>query len=111
MSKAVEKALDRFPVVLALNAGNISATCKKLKIGRTTYVDRYSKDAEFRLACDNVQEELLDLAESKALELINEKNTQMIIFFLKTKGKSRGYVERTEVDERVQHDVRIVVRE
>ena len=111
MSKAVAKALERFPTVLGLNAGNITATCKKLKVSRATYLKHYASDKDFKLACDNVQEELLDLAESKALELIQEKNPTMIIFFLKTKGKSRGYVERTEIDERSQRDIRIVVSE
>lgn len=110
MSK-IEKKLERFPAVLALNAGNIAETCKKLKIARTTYAKHYNEDKDFRLACDTVQEELLDLVESKALELINEKNTQMIIFYLKTKGKHRGYIERTEVDERVAQEIRIVVKE
>ena len=111
MSKSVARSLERFPAVLALNAGNVSATCRRLKISRATYVQNYEKDKDFRLACDTVQEELLDLAESKALELINEKNTQMIIFFLKTKGKARGYIERTEIDERSTREVRIVVKE
>jgi hypothetical protein len=94
-----------------MNAGNIAETCRKLKVSRSAYQLNYEKDKEFALACDTVQEELLDLVESKAMELIREKNTQMIIFYLKTKGKSRGYIERTEVDERSTHEVRIVVRE
>jgi hypothetical protein len=40
----------------------------------------------------------LDLAESKLHEEILGGNTAAIIFFLKTKGKKRGYVERQEVE-------------
>ena len=107
----IERIMDRFPAVLALNAGNISDSCRKMKISRTQYHDLYNKDKAFALACDNVQEALLDFTESQAMKLIEEKNTAMIIFYLKTKGKSRGYVERTEVDERSTREVRIVVKE
>ena len=37
------------------------------------------------------------MAESEALKQIKQGNTAIIIFTLKTLGKSRGYVERTEV--------------
>lgn len=41
---------------------------------------------------------ILDLAENKLATKINEGDTTSLIFFLKTQGKSRGYVERSEHD-------------
>jgi hypothetical protein len=45
---------------------------------------------------DEIQEAMLDLVEAKLREKVNEGNMTAIIFYLKTKGKQRGYVERSE---------------
>ena len=39
----------------------------------------------------------LDFAESKLYELIKEANVPATLFYLKTKGKNRGYIERQEL--------------
>ena len=49
----------------------------------------------FVLILDNVS---LDYAESKLLENIRANKETSIIFYLKTKGKKRGYSERSELD-------------
>jgi len=41
-----------------------------------------------------VLEIALDYGESKLFELIADKNPAAVIFFLKTKGKKRGYIEQ-----------------
>ena len=43
-------------------------------------------------------ESMLDFAESKLIEHINNNDITSLIFFLKTKGKKRGYIERSEHD-------------
>ena len=70
--------------------------CKEIKINRQTYYNWMEKDEKFATAIEDEQEGLIDFVESKAFNLINEKNPTMIIFFLKTKGKHRGYVETQE---------------
>ena len=47
---------------------------------------------------NDVDESLIDFSESKLLEQINDGNLTAIIFHLKTKGKKRGYVEKSESD-------------
>lgn len=111
MTKYVERALKKFPEILEKNQGNISQTCKKLKISRSTYERLYQTDKEFQKSCNDIQEALLDEGESMLHKQIQEGNTAALIFYLKTKGKSRGYVERTEVDERNIQEIRIVTRE
>ena len=46
-----------------------------------------------RKARDEARETTIDLAESKLMEKIREGNVPSIIFYLKTQGKSRGYIE------------------
>jgi hypothetical protein len=48
---------------------------------------------EIRKECE---EKMLDLAEGNMYSLIRRKDRTMIIFYLKTKGKARGYIERSE---------------
>jgi hypothetical protein len=46
----------------------------------------------------------LDFAESKLHQSINNGSDTATIFFLKTQGKSRGYVEKQEIDHTTQGD-------
>ena len=59
------------------------------------YVESFEETKELY---DNESEAILDLAESKLIENISDNDNTAIIFYLKTKGKNRGYVERQEVD-------------
>ena len=47
---------------------------------------------------EDIAEVTLDFAESMLHKQIQDKDTTATIFFLKTKGKKRGYVERQEVE-------------
>jgi len=85
--KALEKSL-----------GIVSTACQSIGISRTTYYKYYNEDEDFRQSVDSISNIALDCAESQLFELIKEKNVTAIIFFLKTKGKRRGYIERQEVE-------------
>lgn len=82
---------------LTKSLGNISTATKVVGINRTTFYDYYNEDDEFRQAVHDIKETAIDFAESALLNQIKEGNTTAIIFFLKTQGKSRGYVERQEL--------------
>lgn len=100
-------------VLAALEAfkGIVSDACLQVGIGRTTFYRYVKEDPEFKAAVDAVQDVALDYVESKLFERIEgvmmtgkrgeeaysiPPDTTAIIFYLKTKGKKRGYVERTE---------------
>ena len=89
---------ENFLKALTLNSGHISEACKSANICRQTYYSWIEKDEEFRTMCDDVCESLLDLAESKLLENIRNNDNTAIIFFLKTKGRKRGYNESTQLE-------------
>ena len=81
----------------ASKMGNVSKACKAANISRQTYYD-WMKDKEFAGKVDEVREGLLDFAEHQLLSNIKDGKTAEILFYLKTKGKARGYIERQEVD-------------
>lgn len=56
------------------------------------------EDAEYRDQVNELTQVAIDFAESKLHSSIADGNVTAIIFFLKTKGKSRGYVERQEIE-------------
>ncbi len=89
---------ETFLIALENELGHISNACKSANIHRRTYYTWIDKDEDFKQKCEDVQESFLDLAESKLLEKINDGDNTCIIFFLKTKGKSRGYIEKQEVE-------------
>lgn len=63
-----------------------------------TSVRRYlEKYPSLREVLEEQQEKLLDFAESKLIQAIKSGEIAAIIFYLKTKGRARGYVEKTEL--------------
>lgn len=89
--KAMITALEK-------SLGIVTTACRNVGIGRDTHYRWMRDDAEYRTAVESLEGVALDLAESKLHEEILGGNTAAIIFFLKTKGKKRGYVERQEVE-------------
>jgi len=91
----------KFLEVFKRKAGNISESCQAVGIVRDTYYHWMEKDPAFKTAVMAVQESLIDYTESKLLQLIQDKNPIAILFKLKCHGKSRGYEERSTVDQNV----------
>jgi hypothetical protein len=82
---------------LEKSLGVVTTACKQAGIGRTIFYEWLKDDADFKAAVEDLQNVTLDFAESQLHKQIKDGNTSATIFYLKTKGKSRGYVERQEV--------------
>ena len=89
--KALLEALEK-------SLGIVTTACKKVGIGRTTYYDWYNNDSDFKEKVDDLKNVALDFAESQLHKQIQDNSTSATIFYLKTQGKKRGYIERQEVD-------------
>jgi len=83
---------------LEKSLGVVTAACKAVGIGRTTHYLWMQEDAEYKAAVEGLSDVALDFAESQLHKQIKEGNSTATIFFLKTKGKKRGYIERQEVE-------------
>ena len=89
---------EKFLEILELNSGNVQESCKRANIGRRTYYSWKEVDQDFADACVDVKEGILDYAQTQLQGLIKANNVIATIFFLKCKGKSRGYTEKQEIE-------------
>lgn len=84
-------------VALEKSMGIVSIACKKVKISRQTFYRYCQEDPEFDEKVKDIGEMAIDFVESKLLTNISQGAETSIIFFLKTKGKKRGYSEKEAV--------------
>ena len=87
--KAMIEALEQ-------SLGVVTTACRVAGIGRTTHYKWLREDPEYHEAVEDISGVALDFAESQLHRQIKDGNTAATIFYLKTKGKGRGYVERIE---------------
>lgn len=97
---------EAFIIAYRENFGNITISCQACGISRTMYQNWMKNDPEFRKALAEIEPEeiMLDWGEHKLMERITKGDTLATMFLLKTKGKRRGYIEKTEV----QHEGDVV---
>jgi hypothetical protein len=99
--KAILKALEE-------SCGVVSTACAAIGFPRSTFYKWLNEDTEFKAAVEEIQEYAIDVAESALQKLIKNGETAAIIFYLKTKGKKRGFVEKMEQDHRFPDGVQLV---
>jgi hypothetical protein len=86
MLKAMEKSL-----------GVVTTAAKSIGITRETHYEWLRTDANYKAKIEALADVALDFAESMLHGQIMKGDTTATIFYLKTKGKQRGYVERQEL--------------
>ena len=89
--KALLEALEK-------SLGVVTTACKTVGVDRGTFYRYYNEDAAFKQAVDELENVALDFAESQLHKQIQNGEVSSTIFYLKTKGKKRGYIERTQTE-------------
>ena len=74
--------------------GILSVAAKKLKCSRQTIYNHLKKSKRLQAIYNNENEAMIDFAEMKLFENIQAGKEASIFFYLKTKAKHRGYIER-----------------
>ena len=82
---------------LEQSLGVVTVACKKADVPRSTYYKWLKEDELFAIEVRDIENVALDFAESQLHKQIAADSTAATIFYLKTKGKKRGYVERQEI--------------
>ena len=82
---------------LEQSMGVVTTAASIAGIDRKTHYNWMKKDSRYRQAVQDIENVALDFAESKLFKNIEKSKEASIFFYLKTKGKKRGYVERQKV--------------
>lgn len=88
--------------------GNLAAIGRQFDVTRQAVAKRVHGSAKLQKAWDEARETMLDNAETELYDQMLNGNTAALIFFLKTQGKGRGYVERQEIEQDGDVTVRFV---
>ena len=80
---------------------NITQACKVANIGRTTFYN-WIKQKAFQEKLNQAVESLKDQIENKLIEKALKGDNACLIFFCKTKMKDRGYVEKQEIESKIE---------
>ena len=88
--ESILKALEQ-------SLGVVTMACKKADIPRSTFYKWLNEDEEFAKQVQEIANVALDFAESELFKQIQGGVPTSTIFYLKTKGKKRGYIERQEI--------------
>ena len=78
--------------------GVVSAAVDDVGIARRTHYNWLESDPNYKKAVDEIPDLVIDFAENALFKLIQENNAPATMFFLKTKGKNRGYQENKQID-------------
>lgn len=97
--RAVKTAKDKERMIEALtkSLGIVTNAVKVTGISRTTHYAWMEKDPEYRSRVEEATDAQIDFVEGNLIQRIQEGDTTATIFYLKTKGKKRGYTERMEI--------------
>lgn len=90
--------LDPVVVAAALRAANgfVSAAAESLKCSYAAVHQQIATHDIVREAVTDARIKMLDFTESKLFTAIKNGEAWAIALYLKTQGKERGYIERTE---------------
>jgi len=100
MIEALEKSL-----------GIVTSACKSVGINRSTHYDWLKSDEDYKAEVESIEDIAIDFAESQLHKQIKDGNPTSTIFYLKTKAKKRGYVERQEIHQETTYkslDINII---
>ena len=97
-AKDREAAMADFLIAYEKSLGVLKPACEMTGMCRKTIWEWRKKYPEFDEACHDCEETAVDFVETKLYKLINDGAEASTIFYLKTKGRNRGYVEKHEVD-------------
>ena len=107
--KKIEAQKQAMIEAMRQSLGIVSSAVQKVGISRQTHYNWLESDPEYKEKIEDAYEFEIDFAENALQKKIQAGDTTAIIFYLKTKGKHRGYIERNElkVDANVK-EIRVI---
>jgi hypothetical protein len=88
---------EQLLIALEKHLGIVTAACKEVGISRDSYYDYYNEDPDFKRKVDDINEIAIDFTESQLFKQIKNGSERSILFFMKYKGRKRGYTDSVDI--------------
>lgn len=76
--------------------GIVTPALEIARVSRYSYYQWLKDDPDFAREVSELNDVRLDFGETQLIKRMRDEDTTAIIFYLKTKGKHRGYIEKVE---------------
>ena len=100
---------EQIAKALKASGGLITHAARKLGVTQPAVSQRVKSSEFLQAVIQEITESTLDLAESQLMEKIREGHIAAIIFYLKTKGRDRGFSERMEINANINAKAGVLV--
>lgn len=94
----MNKKQRAFLEILKNTLGVVTQACEKFGISTVTFYNWKNNNEQFREKVEEINERAIDFVESQMFKQIEDGNSYLTWKFLSTRGRSRGYSEKTELD-------------
>lgn len=82
---------------LERSLGIVTPACKEVGISRNAFYEWMKEDPEFKKKVDEVYEVQGDFVENQLFKKIKEGSERSIMFYMRYKGKKRGYTDSMDI--------------
>ena len=82
---------------LEVSLGIVTEACEKTGLSRTQHYKWYKEDEDYRKKVQEIDGMFIDFAGTHLKEQIEKGSTPATIFYLKTRGKTRGYGDSLDI--------------
>ena len=104
----IKKTKELLLKALEKSLGIVTPACSEVGISRNQFYIYYKTDEVFRKAVDDINEVTLDFAENQLLKKIKEGSERSILFYMKYRGKNRGYNDTLEINGDLNHTIQVI---
>lgn len=92
-----EKNKENVLKALEKSLGIVTPACKEAGISRDAFYRWIKEDPEFKKAVDEVNEMQGDFVENQLFKKIKEGSERSIMFYMRYKGRKRGYTDSMDI--------------
>ena len=102
MARTQRYTVKQVEEALRLGAGIYTIASMRLKCAPNTVKNYVERHPRLQAVCAEIVEMNLDVAEHGLLKHLEDKNLGAILFYLRTKGRLRGYGDKLELAAKVK---------
>ena len=95
--KRTQEAKKKLIAALEKSLGIVTEACEKAELSRRQHYVWYKEDEDYRKSVDSIEGKYIDFAETHLKEQIEKGSTPATIFYLKTRGRKRGYNDTLDI--------------